>query len=83
MIFPKTIITENGTLPSKLNQFMIYKSTDAANVHITDPLTSSTFIEESYRSSVYTSFFHDFKKGNLKLEGDATKSGTFFFKKRF
>jgi hypothetical protein len=79
MIFPKTIITENGTLPTKVNQFMIFKSTEASNVHITDPEAASIFIQDSYRAAVYSSFYHDFKKANLKLKGDNSKPGTFFY----
>ena len=82
MVFPKTIITESGTLPPKCNQFMIFQSSEAANIQITDQEESSKFIQHSYRATVYSSFFHDYKKANLKLKGDASKSGTLFFKKR-
>ena len=81
MIFPKTITTESGSLPAKTQQFMILKSTDACNILITDAEASKQFIESSYRAAVYSSFYHDYKKADLKLKGDLSKTGNIFLKK--
>ena len=77
IIFPKVIQSENGDIPRNIKQFGYLKSINAVNILISDAEASSTFIVDSYRTCIYSSFFHAFKKANLGLRGDTSESGTF------
>jgi hypothetical protein len=71
----KTILDNGERLPKNIKQFVHLKSTECVNIHITDPINSSLFIDESYRVCIYNSNYHNIKSSKLGLRGGLSKAG--------